>query len=181
MQMKLNGEELKNVDHFKYLGYVIGVHTDGTIDRYMDIRVQAAWSSWRKLTGVSYDRKIPHRLKAKVLYEAIMRQAQTYGSECWTMKVNNKRNIATMKMRMRSHLNVETGFVFVGLDVSKVEIEQCHSQSDGPVSNGYQTTGTRQEDIARTEKYDMMGVGVTRDMALDRKEWRRRNIPTPRI
>ena len=31
LQMKLNGEELKNVDHFKYLGSVID--TDGTMDR----------------------------------------------------------------------------------------------------------------------------------------------------
>ena len=62
VQMKLNGEELKNVDHFEYLRSVID--KDGTIDR--DLRVQAAWSSWRKLTAVFYDRKIPLRLKAKV-------------------------------------------------------------------------------------------------------------------
>ena len=41
--MKVNGEELKNVDHFKCLGSVID--TDGTIDRDVDLRVQAAWSS----------------------------------------------------------------------------------------------------------------------------------------
>ena len=77
LPMKLNGEELKNVDHFKYLGSVIC--KDGTIDR--DLRARAALSSWRKLTGVLYDRKIPLRLKAKV-YEAIIRPALTYGSEC---------------------------------------------------------------------------------------------------
>ena len=47
--MTLNGEELKNVDHFKYLRWVID--KDGTIDKDVDLRVQAAWSSWRKLTG----------------------------------------------------------------------------------------------------------------------------------
>ena len=57
LPMKLNGEELKNVDHFKYLGSVID--KDGTINKDVDLRVQAAWSSWRKLTGVLYDRKIP--------------------------------------------------------------------------------------------------------------------------
>ena len=86
--MKLNGEELKNVDHFTYLGSVID--SDGTIDRDVDLRVQAAWSSWRKLTGVLYDRKIPFRLKSKV-YEAIIRSALTYGSECWAMKVRTTR------------------------------------------------------------------------------------------
>ena len=97
LPMTLNGEELKNVDHFKYMGSVID--KDGTIDTDVDLRVQAAWSSWRKLTGVLYDRKIPLRLKAKV-YEAIIRPAMTYGSECWAMKVTIKRKVATTEMRM---------------------------------------------------------------------------------
>ena len=57
LPMKVNGDELKNVDHFKYLGSVID--RDGTIDRDVDLRVRAAWSSWGKLTVVLYDRKIP--------------------------------------------------------------------------------------------------------------------------
>ena len=84
LPIKLNGEELKNVDHFKYLGSVID--KAGTIDRDVDLRLHAAWSSWRKLAGVLYDRKIPLRLKAKV-YEAMIRPALMYGSECWAMKV----------------------------------------------------------------------------------------------
>ena len=70
LPIELNGEELNNVDHFRYLGSVIGKY--GTIDRDLDLRVQDAWSSWRKLTGVLYDRKIPLRLKAKI-YETIIR------------------------------------------------------------------------------------------------------------
>ena len=97
LPMKVNGDQQKNVDHFKYLGSVID--KDGTIERDVDLRVRAAWSSWRKLTGVLYDRKIPLRLKAK-LYEAIIGPALTYGSECWAMKVTNKRKIATTEMRM---------------------------------------------------------------------------------
>ena len=97
MQMKLNGGEPKKVDHFKYIRSVID--TDSTIDRDLDLRLQAACSSWRTLTGVLYDRNIPLRLKAKV-YEAIIRPALTHGSECWAMKVNNKMKIATTEMRM---------------------------------------------------------------------------------
>ena len=44
--MKLTGEELKNVDRYKYLASVID--KDGTIDRDVDLRVRAAWPSWRK-------------------------------------------------------------------------------------------------------------------------------------
>ena len=52
LPLTLNGEELKNVAHFKYLGSVID--NDGTIDRDLDLRVKASWSSWRKLIGVAY-------------------------------------------------------------------------------------------------------------------------------
>ena len=100
LPIELNGEELKllTISNRLYLGSVID--KDGTIDRDVDLRVQAAWSSWRKLTGVLYDRrKIPLRLKAKI-YEPIIRPALMYGSECWAMKVTNKRKIATTEMRM---------------------------------------------------------------------------------
>ena len=43
LPMKVNGDELKNVGHFKYLGSVID--RDGTLDRDVDLRVQTAWSS----------------------------------------------------------------------------------------------------------------------------------------
>ena len=75
LPMKLNEIELKNVDQFQYLGSVID--QDGTIDRDMD-RVQAAWSSWRKLIGVLYDRKISIRLKAKYI-----RGHNQTGSDVW--------------------------------------------------------------------------------------------------
>ena len=43
---------------------------------------------------------------------------------------------------------------------------------------------TSQEDMTPTDqvqiKDDMTGVGVTQDVAVDRKEWRRRTRPTPR-
>ena len=42
-QIQLNGEALKNVDHFKYLGSIINTYR--TIDKDVDLRVQAAWSS----------------------------------------------------------------------------------------------------------------------------------------
>ena len=53
LQMTLDGEELRNVDHFKYLGSVIDTYM--SVGRDLDHRVQAAWSSWRKFTGVLYE------------------------------------------------------------------------------------------------------------------------------
>ena len=65
LPMKVNGEELNNVDHFEYLGSVIG--KDDTIDSDVDLRVRGAWSRWRQLTGVLYDRKIPSGSKQRYM------------------------------------------------------------------------------------------------------------------
>ena len=125
--------------HFKYLGSVID--KDGTIGRDVDLRVRAAWSSWRKFTGVLYDRNIPRRLKANV-YEAIIRPALTYGSECWAMEVTNKRKIATTDMRMlRGIIGVSRRDHMVW-PYPETRCKQRHSQSDGPDKTRNQTTRT---------------------------------------
>ena len=198
----VNGDELKNVDHFKYLGSVID--RDGTIDRDVDLRVRAAWSSWRTLTGVLYDRKIPLRLKAKV-YEAIIRPALTYGSECWAMKVTNKRKIATTEMRMlrgilggskRDHMRNED--IRRILHITPIDeamrcgrlrwighVQRRDADNVTRIVTNLAIPGTRRRGRPKKTwnqqlKDHMTAVGVTQDVALDRTEWRRRTRPTPR-
>ena len=201
LQMTLNGEELKHVDHFKYLGSVID--KDGTIDKDVDLRVQAAWSSWRKLTGVLYDRKIPLRLKAKV-YEAIIRPALTYGSECWAMKVTNNMKIATTEMRMlrgilgvsrREHIRNEdirrilhitpidevmrSGRLRWFGHVQRRDADNVTRRVMELAIPGARRRGRPNKTWHHQIKDDMTAVGVTEDVALDRNEWRRRTRPTP--
>ena len=202
LPITLNGEELKKVDHFEYLGSVFD--KDGTIDKEVDLRVQDAWISWRKLTGVFYDRNIPLRLKSKV-YDAIIRPALTYGSECWAMKVTNTRKIATTEIRMlrgilvvsrREHMRNED--IRRILDITPID-EVMHSvrlRWFGRVQRREANNVTRRVmeltiSAARRRgrpkktwhqqmKEDVTGECVTPDMALDRSEWRRRAGPTPR-
>ena len=187
--MTLNGEELKNIDHFKYLRSVIA--RDGTIDKDVDLRVQAAWSSWRKLAGVLYDRTIPLRLKARV-YEAIIRPALTYGSECWAMKVTNKRKIATTQMRMlrgilgvsrRVHMRNEdirrllhitpidevmrSGRLRWFGHVQRREANNVTSRVMELAISGARRRGRPKKTWHQQLKGDMTGVGVTQDVALD--------------
>ena len=189
--MKVNGEEqlLENVDHFKYLGSVID--KDGTINRDVDLRVRAAWSSWRKLIGVLYDRKIPLRLKANY---------QT-GSDVWERMLGNEgdqqakdcyhgdedasrdpRSVETRPHAKRGNPTHSTRFihrrglcpvaVFVGLDMSRDEIRcgQRHPQSDDP--SGASRRGCPRKTWHQQIKDDMTGVSVTQDVALvlDRTE-----------
>ena len=202
LPMNVNGDELKNVDHFKYLGSVID--RDGTIDRDVDLSVRAAWSSWRKWTGVLYDRMIPLMLKANV-YEAIIRPSLTYGSECWAMKVTNKRKIATTEMTMlrgihgvskRDHVRNEDSRRI--LHITPIdEVMRCgrlrwfgHVQrrdADNVTRRvinlaipGTRRRGRPKKTWNQQLKDDMTAVGFTQDVALDRTEWRRRTRPTPR-
>ncbi len=196
----MNGKELKNVYHFKYLGSVID--KDGTIDRDVDLRLQAAWSSWRKFTGVLYDRNIPLRFKAKI-YDTIIRPALTYGSECWAMKVTNKRKIATTEMRMlRDPRSVETRSrakrrnpTHTTRFTDRRGYAQWRLRWFGHVQRRDATNVTRREmELAipgtrrrgrpkktwhQQMKENMAGGGVTQYVALDRKEWRRRTRPNP--
>ena len=199
MQIKLNGQ-LKNVDHFKYLGSVID--TDGTVDRDVDLRVQAAWSSWRKLTGVLYDRKIPIRLKAKV-YEAIITdqtgsdvrermlgdEGDQQEEDCYHGDKDASRDPRSVdtgshaKRRHSMHITACTDRRGYAQWLSslvwtspKKRYEQRHPHSDGPGST--RRRGSPKKTWHQQMKEDMMGVGVTQDVALDRKEWRR-TMPTP--
>ena len=93
----IEGEEIEVVSTFKYLGAVIS--KDGALDADITHRTQAAWASWRALTGVLHDRRMPLKLKA-MLYTSVVRPALCYGSECWPMLVQHKRKMAVTEMRM---------------------------------------------------------------------------------
>ena len=62
--VRLDGEDLKRVESFKYLGSVV----DATADtgKEVNYRIQCGWNNWRKVSGVICDRRVPVKLKGKV-------------------------------------------------------------------------------------------------------------------
>ncbi|KAK3551366.1 hypothetical protein QTP70_016655, partial [Hemibagrus guttatus] len=74
--VRLQGEEVKKVQEFKYLGST--VQSNGECGKEVKKRVQAGWNGWRKVTGVLCDRKISARIKGKV-YKTVVRPAMLYG------------------------------------------------------------------------------------------------------
>ena len=55
-EVKIQGEKLKQVEEFKYLGLTIQV--DRGIGREMRKKIQAGWSAWKKITRVPCDRSV---------------------------------------------------------------------------------------------------------------------------
>ena len=74
----IQGEMVKKVDHFEYLGVVVS--TDGSCEKEVRRRVQAGWQNWRRVSGVLCDRKLSARLKGKI-YKCAMRLAVLNGME----------------------------------------------------------------------------------------------------
>ncbi|KAK3575132.1 hypothetical protein QTP86_020819, partial [Hemibagrus guttatus] len=91
--VRLQGEEVKKVQEFKYLGST--VQSNGECGKEVKKRVQAGWNGWRKVSGVLCDQKISARIKGKV-YRTVVRAAMLYGLE-------------TVSLRKRQESELEVG------------------------------------------------------------------------
>ena len=93
----IQGETVKKVDHFKYLGVVVSA--DGSCEEEVRRRVQAGWQSWRRASGVLCDSKLSARLKGKI-YKCVVRPAVLYGMEtvAVTERMEKKMEAAELKM-----------------------------------------------------------------------------------
>ncbi|KAK3536535.1 hypothetical protein QTP86_013862 [Hemibagrus guttatus] len=69
--VRLQSEEVKKVQEFKYLGST--VQSNGECGKEVKKRVQAGWNGWRKVSGALCDRKISARIMGKV-YRTVVRQ-----------------------------------------------------------------------------------------------------------
>ena len=65
----------------------------------VDGRIKVAWSRWRDLSGVIYDKKVPMKLKSK-LYKTVVRHAMVYGSEFWALRKQEEQRLHTTEIKM---------------------------------------------------------------------------------
>ncbi|KAK3525616.1 hypothetical protein QTP70_000930 [Hemibagrus guttatus] len=81
--VRLQGEEVKKVQDFKFLGST--VQHNGECGKEVKKRVQAGWNGWRKVWGVPCERKISARIKGKV-YRTVVKAAMLYGLETVSLR-----------------------------------------------------------------------------------------------
>ena len=74
-KVKLGGEEIKNVTTFRYL--VSMFEAEGGTTTNCKNRVRLAWNTWREVTGVICDKKVPVKLKHKI-YKTVIRPTMTH-------------------------------------------------------------------------------------------------------
>ena len=95
--VKILGEELERVTHFKYLG--TSMEEEGGMETEITKRVGAGWRNWKKCSGVLCDRRMPVKLKGKV-YKTVIRPAMLYGTETWATTKKQEKRIEVTEMRM---------------------------------------------------------------------------------
>ncbi|KAK3563728.1 hypothetical protein QTP86_034452 [Hemibagrus guttatus] len=95
--VRLQGEEVKKVQVFKYLGST--VQNNGECAKEVKKRVQAGWNGWRKVSGVLCDRKISARIKGKV-YRTVVRPAMLYGLETVSLRKRQESELEVAELKM---------------------------------------------------------------------------------
>ena len=95
--ISMGEDEIPEVKEFKYLGST--VQQDGGCNIEVRKRTQAGWNSWRKVTGVMCDKRMPARLKGKV-YNAVIRPAMAYGLETLPLTKRQVMDLEVAEMKM---------------------------------------------------------------------------------
>ncbi|KAK3571220.1 hypothetical protein QTP86_005435 [Hemibagrus guttatus] len=95
--VRLQGEEVKKVQEFKYLGST--VQSNGECGKEVKKRVQAGWNGWRKVSGVLCERKISVRIKGKV-YRTVVRAAMLYGLETVSLRKRQESELEVAELKM---------------------------------------------------------------------------------
>ncbi|KAK3549732.1 hypothetical protein QTP86_007743 [Hemibagrus guttatus] len=95
--VRLQGEEVKKVQEFKYLGST--VQSNGECGKDVKKRVQAGWNGWRKVSGVLCDQKISARIKGKV-YRTVVRPAMLYGLETVSLRKRQESELEVAELKM---------------------------------------------------------------------------------
>ena len=108
LNVMLNGEALKEVDQFKYLGSVIAAN--GGVEAEVRQRVNKGCKVLGALKGVMKNRGLGINVK-KVLYEKVVVPNVVYGSESWGMTVTERQKLNAFEMKC---LRSMTGVSWLG-------------------------------------------------------------------
>src|SRR6218665_955106 len=90
-----NGENLEQVESFRYLGAIVEENGDG--GKEIRARLGMARTAMGSLTALWKDRTIGTGLKLRLMGSLVWPVA-LYGCETWTLRVEEKRKISTFEM-----------------------------------------------------------------------------------
>ncbi|WMV26024.1 hypothetical protein MTR67_019409, partial [Solanum verrucosum] len=163
-EVRLDTQIIPKKESFKYLGAVI--QRSGDINDDVTHRIGATWMKWRLASGVLCDKKVPPKLKMRMLRWMC---GHTRSDKIRNEVIWEKVGVAPVVDKLREARLRWFGYVK----------RRC---ADAPVRRceGLVVEGTRRG-RGRPRKYwgevirqDLAQLHITEDMTLDRKEWRSR-------
>ena len=89
------GEQIKQVLHFKYLGYIIT--SDGRCDAEIKRRIAIAKDSFNKMSSILRNKNISMKTKIRVL-KAYVWSVLLYGCECWNISTVLRKKLEATEM-----------------------------------------------------------------------------------
>jgi len=196
-EVAIGSSPLKTVTSFRYLGSLI--QGSGSVEEEIQSRATAAWSKWREISGVVCDKKMPLRLKSKV-YKTVIRPVLLYGAECWSVKKADEQRMSVTEMRMlrwiamvskKEHIKneeirsrtkvtaitekmMESRLRWFG-HVERREEEYIGQRVQNMVIEGVRPRGRPRRQWISVIKEDMLKCSLQRQMAKDRKLWRKKS------
>ena len=93
--IRVNNDPVEKVKHFKYHGYLKS--SDGDCTKDVNARIAMAKRRMCELTTLWKDRSITVALKMR-LVKTLVWTVLSYGSEVWTLKMQDERKITSMEM-----------------------------------------------------------------------------------
>ncbi|KAK3544563.1 hypothetical protein QTP86_016937, partial [Hemibagrus guttatus] len=152
--VRLQGEEVKKVQEFKYLGST--VQSNGECGKEVKKRVQAGWNGWRKVSGVLCDQKISARIKGKV-YRTVVRPAMLYGLETVSLRKRQESELEVAELKMLSATMHKT----VNYKRTPIKLPLQFKDGDSsPLHSVVQKTGDRTETILTDTGHDPESAAV---------------------
>ena len=120
----IENTQLKNVDHFKYLGSTIS--SSGSLDKEIEARISKASQALGRLRKkVLNQHNISLSTKLKV-YNAVVLPSLLYGSETWTLYRKHIKKLEKFHMRaLRSIIGIRWQDRITNLEI----LDQAHSSS----------------------------------------------------
>ena len=102
--ISIDGEQLEEVEEYKYLGRLL---TPGNeMAREIDGRITAGWKRFGQYSSFLKDKKIPMCMKEKII-DTVILPSMTYGAETWSLTQHLKNKLAVAQRSMeRSMLGI---------------------------------------------------------------------------
>jgi len=96
-EIELRGVRLKKVRELKYLGPTL--QEDGGTSREIERKITAGWHTWRNMSGILCDKRLPLYIKGKI-YKVVVRPALLYVTEALPITNCQEKKADTAEMRM---------------------------------------------------------------------------------